>query len=640
MKREVVFEETPYGSVWMTDICGGSNHIVESFEGGDGTGARYFRLDGNGISYFCKQDDDAKKLYTVYDIVVRDDGSTLDLFRALDDKPGNDYSLQYMLPFCEDIVIDIEGNGRTYPSVEVLGIGSVVSDIRVRNSQFPSVNEIRSPGGDSHFCSVFYRCLLKETKRGSGYTLLNIFGPNDPYGHYSNPNLMGSNLMGRINEIADYAMADASIWFLTDLGRNSSIKLNEHSFDGCLDAVYDKNGILAAYGSIIDVAPGVSAVEIGNGRYTYINTALLGDKIQRVIIDTYLFPEDAESFAGAIADLVSEFSDKAEFVLNITNPLTNVSPLVFMALRNCSFEKITVSYGGYVMKDNVVYTTDGETLVCGWNATGNISIPEGVETIATAAFIKSRVASVSLPKSLKGIGACAFMDAENLKSITLPEGLIQISDNAFKGTGIREISIPKSCNYIGQNALDCVDLIKAYPGGEMSISYIFRSREKEGLVVIENAETSKRYAFANGKIIASVFEGYNPTYHLDFIDVAWRGKDLDTFEGEVGNLYAHVSRKYLDTKVQLAVFAFANGYAPENARAYAKSHAFDFVAKCIENGNEKLAIEVIKIDGLLTKPLLKKLLPVASSAGMVEAVAIITERTAPKAEKPAQAISL
>ena len=91
MKREVVFEETPYGGVWMTDICGGSNYIIESFEGGDGTGTRYFRLDGNGVSCFCRQDDDAKKSYTVYDIVVHGDVSTLDLFRALDDKPGNDY---------------------------------------------------------------------------------------------------------------------------------------------------------------------------------------------------------------------------------------------------------------------------------------------------------------------------------------------------------------------------------------------------------------------------------------------------------------------------------------------------------------------------------------------------------------------
>ena len=107
----------------------------------------------------------------------------------------------------------------------------------------------------------------------------------------------------------------------------------------------------------------------------------------------------------------------------------------------------------------------------------------------------------------------------------------------------------------------------------------------------------------------------------------------------VGSSYSQVSLKYLDMKAKLAVFAFINGYALEKAQMYAKSHAFDFVLRCIENCDEKLAIEAINADGLLTRLALKKLLPVASSAGMVEAVAIITERTAPKAEKPAQAIS-
>ena len=638
MKREITFAEEATSRISLKDACGGGPYILERFPGYDGTGTRYFRLDGKSVSYFCRRDKADKSLYIVYDIIVRDDVSTLDLFRALDDKPKALSVRQSVLPFCEKIIVDIADNGRTYPSVEFLSIGSRVIDINVKNSQFPSVEGIREPSDNGHFVSAFNRYLLKKTKGGSAYILLNVFGPRNP-NRYAGMHSY-SHIMSQVCEIADYAMADSPICPLDVIGRNTSVKLNKHSFDGCIDAVYDKNGILAAGGVIIDVAPGVSSVEIGNGKYMYINTTLLGEKVRRVIIDTYYFPAGDVSFACTTADLVVEFSGKAEFVLNITNPLTNVSQPFFMAPRKCVFDKIMVSYDGYVMKDDLVCTRDGKTLVCAWHANGDISIPEGVETIATAAFIKSRVASVSLPKSLKGIGACAFMDAENLKSITLPEGLIQISDNAFKGTGIREISIPKSCNYIGQNALDCVDLIKAYPGGEMSISYIFRSREKEGLVVIENAETSKRYAFANGKIIASVFEGYNPTYHLDFIDVAWRGKDLDTFEGEVGNLYAHVSRKYLDTKVQLAVFAFANGYAPENARAYAKSHAFDFVAKCIENGNEKLAIEVIKIDGLLTKPLLKKLLPVASSAGLVEAAAVISERAQPKTKKATQAISL
>ena len=630
MKREITFAEKATSRILLKD----EPYILERFPGYDGTGTRYFRLDGKSVSYFCRRDKADKSLYIVYDIVVRDDVSTLDLFRALDDKPKALSVRQSVLPFCEKIIVDIADNGRTYPSVEFLAIGNRVVDINVKNSQFPSVEGIREPSDDGHFVSAFNRYLLKKAKGGSAYILLNVFGPRNP-NRYAGMHSY-SYIMSQVCEIADYAMADSPICPLDVIGRNTSVKLNKHSFDGCIDAVYDKNGILAAGGVIIDVAPGASSVEIGNGKYMYINTALLGEKVRRVIIDTYYFPTGDVSFACTIADLVADFSGKAEFVLNITNPLSNVSQPFFMAPRKCIFDKIMTSYDGYVIKEGIVYTKDGKTLVCAWNANGDISIPEGVETIATAAFIKSRVASVSLPKSLKGIGACAFMDAENLQSITLPEGLIQISDNAFKGTGIREISIPKSCNYIGQNALDCADVIKAYPGGEMSISYIFRSREKEGLVVIENAETNRKYAFSNGKILTSVFA----TGHLDFIDIAWRGKDLDTFECEAGNLYSHVSRKYLDTKVQLAVFAFANGYAPENARAYAKSHAFDFVAKCIENGDERLAIEMVKTAGLLTKPLLKKLLPVASSAGMVEAAAVISERAQPKAKKTTKTISL
>lgn len=83
-----------------------------------------------------------------------------------------------------------------------------------------------------------------------------------------------------------------------------------------------------------------------------------------------------------------------------------------------------------------------------------------------------------------------------------------------------------------------------------------------------------------------------------------------------------------------------NGYASENAKAYARKLAFDFILKRIKSGDEKLAIEAVKADGLLTKPSLKKLLPAASSAGMVEAAAVISERTAPKTKRAAKTISL
>ena len=641
MQREVAFEKEPCGSISLSEVEGRASYLLESFPGWDDSGNRCFRLDGNGVSYFCRQDKADKSLYTIYDIIVYGDGSVLDLFRAFDDKEQIEFDRRNVLPLCGNIVIDLADNGRTYPSVEVLAIGSRVTDVKVRNSQFPSVKEIAEPGHKGHFTSVFNRCLLKKTPGTRNYTLLNVFGPSDPENEYS------SYTMSRVDEIADYAMAGASIRILSAIHGNLSIKLNEHSFDGCSDAVYDKNGMITVGETIIDVVPGLLSVEIGNGRYTYINTGILGkNKVRRVVIDTYYFPRAGVLFADKIANLVSKFADKAEFVLKITNPLTNVGAQFFRTLwapKKFSFSSVITSYDGYIVKDDIIYTKDGKTLVCAWNAKGDISIPEGVETIATAAFSNSMATSVALPKSLREIGECAFLDAENLQSIDLPEGLLRISDSAFEGSGIREISIPKSCEDIGQNALDCAAVIRAYPGSKISIASTFRARETEDVVVIVDADTNKRYAFVQENLLMSDFRLYgcrfsSTTYTL--VDTAWQSKDLDTFESEAGNLYSQVSRKYLDTKAKLAVFAFVNGYAPESAQTYAKNRAFDVALKCIENGDEKFAIEVIKKDGLLTKPALKKLLPAAASAGMVEAAAVISERTAPKAKKAARVISL
>lgn len=641
MQREVAFEKEACGSISLEEVEGRANYLLESFPGWDDSGNRCFRLDGNGVSYFCRQDKADKSLYTIYDIIVYGDGSVLDLFRAFDDKEQIEFDRRNVLPLCGNIVIDLADNGRTYPSVEVLAIGSRVTDVKVRNSQFPSVKEIAEPGHKGHFTSVFNRCLLKKTPGTRNYTLLNVFGPSDPENAYS------SYTMSRVDEIADYALAGSSISMLSAINGNMSIKLNEHSFDGCSDAVYDKNGMITVGETIIDVVPGLLSVEIGNGRYTYINTGILGkNKVRRVVIDTYYFPRAGVLFADKIANLVSKFADKAEFVLKITNPLTNVGAKFFRTLwapKKFSFSSVITSYDGYTVKDDIVYTKDGKTLVCAWNAKGDISIPEGVETIATAAFSNSMATSVALPKSLREIGECAFLDAENLQSIALPEGLIRISDSAFEGAGIREISIPKSCENIGQNALDCADVIKAYPGSKINIASTFRARETEDVVVIENAETNKRYAFVQENLLMSDYRFYESRYSsvtYNLVDTAWQNKDLDTFESEAGNLYSQVSRKFLDTKAKLAVFAFVNGYAPESAQTYAKNRAFDVALKCIENGDEKFAIEVIKKDGLLTKPALKKLLPAAASAGMVEAAAAISERTTPKTKRAARAISL
>ena len=83
-------------------------------------------------------------------------------------------------------------------------------------------------------------------------------------------------------------------------------------------------------------------------------------------------------------------------------------------------------------------------------------------------------------------------------------------------------------------------------------------RESEDIVVIENAETNRRYAFVDGSILTGAFEGYRAWDLWKLIDAAWQDRNIDAFECEVGNLYSHVGRERLNLKVHLAVFAFIN----------------------------------------------------------------------------------
>ena len=99
-------------------------------------------------------------------------------------------------------------------------------------------------------------------------------------------------------------------------------------------------------------------------------------------------------------------------------------------------------------------------------------------------------------------------------------------------------------------------------------------------------------------------------------------------------LYGAVrNRNFQPMRIRLAVLSFVYGYADEEGTRYAKDHIFDFLTGCIDEKNESLAIEALKIPGLVSKVMLKKVIPKFIDAGMSEAAAVITERTAPKTKK-------
>lgn len=629
MNTEITYEDKATEvELTNSDFEEGTVRCYNGTKNDSGNICHFFRVEWFGVSYFLRQDMHDDTLYIVYDIEVEEGQDKLDLFQSIDRDARGDFIMQLLFPKCKNIIVDIENNNRTYPSVETLLIGAMVQDMHIRNSQFPSVIKIIVAGYGGAIGSVSGRFLLKKIRQHGlyeGSILINTLGAIDGHGGFGGFLYFGPSL-----EIADYALSGVPLSAITP-SPGPRVVLNSHSFDGCVDAAPDINGVIASGGFILDVSPEVSCVEIGNSMYSFLNTYLIETgKIKRVIFDTYRFPQNDTTYAEAIASMVSKFSGKAEFVLSITNPLGNVSDDFFRKLAGCRFDRVETTYDGYVINDGIVYSKDGKTVVYSNGVSGNLVIPEGVETIGTDAFSHSNVSSVSLPSTLKNIQASAFYCARNLKSVSLPEGLCGIGPCAFQETGISAIKIPKSCTYIGKNALDGICTIAAYPGNKISITSIFRKLTDRLTHVIIDAETGKKYAFAAKTCLS-------PATDKDFFDCfdsAWQENDMDTFAKDAARLYAYANRNLQPVRIRLAVLSFVYGYADEEGARYAKDHVFDFLKGCIDEKNESLAIETLKTPGLVSKVMLKKVLPKFIDAGMSEAAAVITERTVPKTKKP------
>lgn len=105
-----------------------------------------------------------------------------------------------------------------------------------------------------------------------------------------------------------------------------------------------------------------------------------------------------------------------------------------------------------------------------------ITIPEGVKTIGTGAFMESGIKRVIIPEGVTHITSSAFENCYQLEQVTLPDSIEIINNNAFRnsyphkrldlsdcslktigiqafmGTGIEEAILPDSVDYIGNNA--------------------------------------------------------------------------------------------------------------------------------------------------------------------------------------------
>lgn len=104
--------------------------------------------------------------------------------------------------------------------------------------------------------------------------------------------------------------------------------------------------------------------------------------------------------------------------------------------------------------NSFVVSDDGTQLVQYIGEGGNVSIPEGIQTIDAGVFANNTsITSVTIPGSVTSMGVGVFQGCVNLSTVTLGNGITSIPDNTFRECqSLGSVSLPAGVGRIGSNA--------------------------------------------------------------------------------------------------------------------------------------------------------------------------------------------
>ena len=186
------------------------------------------------------------------------------------------------------------------------------------------------------------------------------------------------------------------------------------------------------------------------------------------------------------------------FIQRITIP-ENVKNIYKKAFSNC-FLLQEVNYNAINCNYDALEGTDIYYLFGAALSLKTVNIGNRVEKIPKGAFGGlQRVENIKLPDSVKEVESCAFFNSSGIRNLDLGNGLEKIGNEAFKNLKITELTLPESlksigawafygCNDIGTlyyNAIDCSTDEVIINGASY---YPFQSNDKEDVSDCFNIE--------------------------------------------------------------------------------------------------------------------------------------------------------
>ncbi len=282
----------------------------------------------------------------------------------------------------------------------------------------------------------------------------------------------------------------------------------------------------------------IEASATTEGRFTYVITdgGAIITKVDNNSRGEIVVPDSLGGYP--VNRIGNEAFRGCEYIYHITIP-DSVTSIGILAFYECTrLKKITVTEGNpaYKSVDGVLFTIDGETIVCypTGRTDAEYSVPADVRTIGSHSFAWcSSLKDITIPDSVKSIGSSAFYYCIGLSEITVPEGVEVIEDFVFFGcSGLVDVIIPEGVTEIKTQAFSyCTGITDIVIPGSVKILRTAFSH----CTSLENINVPDTVADIDQYVI------YNTAYYNDPSNwdngVLYIGKHLITADGTVNGEY-------------------------------------------------------------------------------------------------------
>ena len=173
-------------------------------------------------------------------------------------------------------------------------------------------------------------------------------------------------------------------------------------------------------------------------------------------LDELALPEGITTIGAAA------FAHSGLYKLVLPSTLEHVSTAAFSEMPKMMTFEVRGKSPAVCVKDGVLFSADGKTLVAYPNAKGaKYRVPKGTEVLGYGSFAGSDIAEVQLPDSVRTIDRAAFFGCEHLESLEMPDGLERIGGLAFgclsgssKRAPLAHMTLGRNVSYVGPRAFN------------------------------------------------------------------------------------------------------------------------------------------------------------------------------------------